>query len=79
MRTRDLHKKYPNGTPLLAGLYEGRKPGRCALCEEPLPKGASRLCSDPCREEMQRLYRAAWRAATRLVKRAVRTMEAGPS
>lgn len=78
MSPRRRPVKYPNGTPVLGGLYADRRPDECGVCGRRLPKRAVRLCSKPCRIEAQRLFKAAWIAARRALERANRALERTP-
>jgi hypothetical protein len=70
----------PPKEPLLSGLYAEQKPGRCALCEGPLPKYPGvgrrpRICRDAeCKRKWHTLHRAALKAVRRAAAATERAM-----
>ncbi len=42
--------------PELREFYEEQKPGCCVMCDEPLPTGRTRFCSDPCKRAAATIY-----------------------
>lgn len=84
---RKRHVEFPYRSKVLREMYAEARPGRCLICDEPLPPTppkTKRRTMHPgeCHRVYMQLYGAAWRqagrhlrAATRAVERAIKHLE----